>query len=326
MFARNLDWHWSDGFIVVNQKGIEKTAFVLPPEKPARWTSKYGSVTFNQFGREMPYGGINETGLVVEQMMLMESKYPTSDERPAISMLQWIQYQLDNCRSVDEVLATNEFIRHEAPIGESKIHYLICDASGKSASIEFLNGEMVVHRDSPRALANNTYQQSIEFRANYAAANGSNAVPAGQNSLHRFARAAKCAVDFKSESASADREYAFHHLDAIAQGQFTVWSIVYDVSNAKVFYRTRENKQIRWFSLDDFSFEPSAKPLYLDINASGAGDVAGDFRELTDQQHQKFLFGFLGNSDVREKLGDLRQLGHALNATVKSYRPVSNRK
>ena len=133
LFARNLDWDWSDGFIVVNQKGIEKTAFVLPPEKPARWTSKYGSVTFNQFGREMPYGGMNETGLVVEQMMLMESKYPGSDERPAVNMLQWIQYQLDNCRTVDEVLATNEFVRHEAPVGAERIHYLICDASGDTA-------------------------------------------------------------------------------------------------------------------------------------------------------------------------------------------------
>jgi len=29
-----------------------------------------GSVTFNQVGRDLPYGGINEAGLVVEHMTL----------------------------------------------------------------------------------------------------------------------------------------------------------------------------------------------------------------------------------------------------------------
>ena len=33
---------------------------------PASWVSKYGSVTFNQYGRELPTGGMNEAGLVVE--------------------------------------------------------------------------------------------------------------------------------------------------------------------------------------------------------------------------------------------------------------------
>jgi choloylglycine hydrolase len=26
------------------------------------WTSRYGSITFNQYGREFPSGGINEKG------------------------------------------------------------------------------------------------------------------------------------------------------------------------------------------------------------------------------------------------------------------------
>ena len=321
LFARNLDWYWGDGFIVVNQKGIEKTAFVIPPEKPARWTSKYGSVTFNQFGREMPYGGINETGLVVEQMMLIESKYPNSDQRPAVNMLQWIQYQLDNCRTVDEVLATDEIVRHEAPVGAQKIHYLVCDASGDTAAIEFLDGKMVYHRQSPRVLANDTYQRSMKFRESYAAANGANTAPDGYQSLHRFARAANCAVDFQSKSASADRKYAFHNLDEVAQGQDTVWSIVYDVSNRKVFYRSRDNRELRWFSLGDFDYAPTSTPVFLDINAPGSGHIASEFRELTDQRHQEYLFGFFGKKDVKEKLGNLMPLAYALNATVKSYRP-----
>jgi choloylglycine hydrolase len=327
LFARNLDWDWGDGFVVGNKRGIEKTAFVLTSEKPARWTSKYGSVTFNQFGREMPYGGINETGLVVEQMMLMESKYPDADERPAINMLQWIQYQLDTCQTVAEVLATNDFLRHEAPVGKERIHYLICDAFGDTATIEFLNGEMVYHRGdalSARALANDTYRKSAEFRATYAASDSANSLPKGNGSLQRFARAAKCTVDFQSWSPTADREYAFHNLSDVAQGPYTVWSIVYDVSYRKVFYRTRENRKLRWFSLADFDYSPLATPVFLDINASGKGHISHDFRGLTDEQHQEYLFGFFGKSDVKEKLGDLMPLARALSATVQSYRPRVN--
>lgn len=79
LFARNLDWYWPDGFVVVNQRDIEKTAFGTPKQS-ARWTSKYGSVTFNQFGRELPFGGINEAGLVVENMALIGTQYPNPDE------------------------------------------------------------------------------------------------------------------------------------------------------------------------------------------------------------------------------------------------------
>ena len=38
--------------------------------QPARWTSKFGSVTFNQYGKDNPMGGVNERGLVIEVMEL----------------------------------------------------------------------------------------------------------------------------------------------------------------------------------------------------------------------------------------------------------------
>ena len=326
LFARNYDWHWGDGIVVVNNRGIEKTALVSPPEKPARWTSKYGSVTFNQFGQEMPCGGINEAGLVVEMMMLMESEYPDSDERPAINMLQWIQYQLDNCRTVQEVIDTDEVLRHEAPAGKERIHYLICDALGDTVTIEFLDGVMVCHRGdtlAAKALANDTYRKSADFMNTYVASNGADSLPTGKDSLHRFTRAVRCAIGFQSRSPVEDRKYAFDNLRNVAQGRYTVWSIVYDISNRKVFYRTRDNGNLRWFSLDDFDYSPFVEPVFLDINGRGEGNISADFRELTDEQHRNYLFGFFGKKDVKEKLGDLMPLAHALIATVKSYRSTT---
>jgi penicillin V acylase-like amidase (Ntn superfamily) len=110
LFGRNLDWVSDNGVIVVNKRGVEKSALVLPPHQSAEWVSKYGSVTFNQFGAEFPFGGMNEKGLVVE-IMLAPASYPTPDERTALNELQWVQYQLDNAACIEDVLQSDQLIR-----------------------------------------------------------------------------------------------------------------------------------------------------------------------------------------------------------------------
>jgi choloylglycine hydrolase len=52
VYGRNYDFDIATGFIVINRRGLEKTAFVQPPDIPAKWISKYGSITFNQVGIE----------------------------------------------------------------------------------------------------------------------------------------------------------------------------------------------------------------------------------------------------------------------------------
>ena len=67
LLAKNLDWEISNGIILVNKKGVFKTAY-CDCHRKLSWTSRYGSVTFNQFGKEFPLGGMNEKGLVVEEL------------------------------------------------------------------------------------------------------------------------------------------------------------------------------------------------------------------------------------------------------------------
>ena len=76
-------------------------------------------------------GGMNETGLVVEVMWLQGTKYPARDERPALRELSWVQYQLDNCCTIGEVIATDSKIRITGD--SAPIHYLVCDTSGNAA-------------------------------------------------------------------------------------------------------------------------------------------------------------------------------------------------
>src|SRR5262245_47917867 len=89
LFGKNYDWMIGDGMLFVNKRGVSKTAQGDGPNpaNPAKWVSKYGSVTFNQYGRENPSGGMNEAGLVIELMWLDDTEWPKEDARPALGTL-----------------------------------------------------------------------------------------------------------------------------------------------------------------------------------------------------------------------------------------------
>lgn len=144
IFGRNYDWDVEDCLIVVNKRGVAKTSY--SQTHPAKWISRYGSVTFNQYGRELPQGGMNEAGLVVETMWLSPTEYPAPDARAEVGELQWVQYQLDTAGSVADVIASDAAIRILRE-NSSPIHFLVCDCKGDCASIEFLGGKMVVHTE-----------------------------------------------------------------------------------------------------------------------------------------------------------------------------------
>ncbi|HSK73397.1 MAG TPA: linear amide C-N hydrolase, partial [Pyrinomonadaceae bacterium] len=130
LFGKNYDWMIGDGLVFVNKRGVSKTATAEGTENPAKWVSKFGSVTFNQYGRENPSGGMNEAGLVIELMWLDETQYPKSDAQPTVGTLEWIQYNLDNFTTAAEVVENANKIRIASEI---KLHYLVNDANGNSA-------------------------------------------------------------------------------------------------------------------------------------------------------------------------------------------------
>ena len=92
------------GLIFINKRGIFKqgrswSELTTPDYSNASdhsWISRYGSVTFNNFGRDFPDGGMNEVGLVVETMMLRDTEYQQlPDSRPKIGLFQCIK----SCKS-----------------------------------------------------------------------------------------------------------------------------------------------------------------------------------------------------------------------------------
>jgi penicillin V acylase-like amidase (Ntn superfamily) len=305
LFGRNYDWMIGDALIFVNQRGVAKTAALGDSANPAKWVSKYGSVTFNQYGRENPTGGMNEAGLVVEQMWLDESSYPT-DSRPSLGTQEWMQYLLDTSGTTAEALKNASTIRIASDV---KVHYLINDKDGHTASIEFLNGKLVSHTGNELpvpTLTNDTYEKSISYKR---AKSLSDANTSG--SLDRFTRASVKTEEFarnpKSEQEAVD--YAFAVLGNVAQKDFTQWSIVYDQKRGKVYFRTLQSPEIKSIDTQRFDYSCGTSVKMLDINVKGPGDVTAKFVDYTRRANRDLIdrsfngTDFLKDVPTRERFG-----------------------
>jgi choloylglycine hydrolase len=291
VFGKSYDWTVVDGLAVVNKRGLAKEARVND-ENPARWVSTYGSVTFNQYGREFPMGGVNEVGLVVEIMWLEETEYPAPDARPALNCLQWVQYVLDTCASVEEAVAAQEEVRiadRAAPL-----HYLLADPLGDRAAVEFLAGETVIHTGEALpapALANAPYERDLAFWLEHKEALPNDAALEGYDSAKRFARAAAAVdlYDFIFMDSATAADYAAGVLDDVASPEYSQWRLVYDLANGRVYWRTRENMETRWFKPAAFDYSPATPVKIFDMNAAGGADVTEEFVDYTYEANRALV-------------------------------------
>ncbi len=277
VFGRNYDWITGAGIVNTNQRGLFKTSMKAGNAATISWVSKYGSITFNQYGKEFPTGGMNEKGLVVELMWLDGTKYPADDARPAMGVLQWIQYQLDNAATTAEVISSDAKIRISDKA--APLHYLLADAGGNVATIEFLNGIMIVHKDKELpfpVLTNDTYASSVQTAKPIIEKQSQ--ITLNNNSLDRFVKV--CGMVKKFNETNIDMpvtDFSFSILDKVAQGSYTKWSIVYDISNKKIYFKTTANKDIKNFPFSAFDFACNKPAKMFNMNQDAAGDISGRF-------------------------------------------------
>ena len=330
VFARSYDFFFGDGQVIVNPRGLRKTALMLGT--PAQWDSRYGSVTFSQFGREFPCGGINEAGLAIAVLWLHEAEYPQVDDRPAVNEVQWVQYQLDTATTVKDVLASDAEIRIQ-PLSQTKLHYFVADRSGDCAVIEFLDGKLVArHADGLQCpvLTNSTYADSLKnFTSGGTAEERAQLRADPENPLvrgRRFARIA--AMVEKFDTAKDDPiEYAFRSLETVRQGNFTRWQIVYDLKQSVIWFRTGASPERRQVDLRKLDFEASAGARVMDIDLKASGDVTTKFEPWTPELNRRLIerslsqAGFLKVPDFVKQMAihypaSLRPAGERLPATT----------
>jgi len=287
-FGRNYDFFTGVGFVVVNPRNMKKTALVYPGENPARWISKYGSITFNQVGGEFPTGGMNEAGLVVECMGLFQTQYPFPDSRPAVMELQWMQYVLDTCKNVEDVERVGNKVRIQKNC--QPIHFLVCDRMGKTAVVEFINYRTFIYRvkkSGVRVLTNSTYADSLSYLKRFKEFGGKEEIPDTPYSIDRFARLAK-ATKYKNP----DLKKAFKWLNLVqynGKDSPTQWSIVYDPLKMVIHFKIREDKQVRTILFNDFSFECGEGSLVMDLGVLDDQITKNNFVPFTQEINSRFV-------------------------------------
>ncbi len=316
LVGHNLDDYIEvPGLIVVNKRGTAKESiswaelsrlpFVPRNSKRmlprVRWTSQYGSVTYNTGGKEFPDGGLNEAGLYVGEMTLMATRWPRRDDLPRLYHHLWMQYLLDNYERVDQVL---ESLSRVIVDGHCRWHFFVADRDGKAAAIEFLEGEAVVYagQNFPRPLlCNATYASELERLGRYEGFGGSEPVDF-QDTEHdlRFVYGATMLRQYEHGPSIPALDYVFKILGQI-KGDNNKWGLVFDLRNPRMYFSTYKAGQTRYIDFSALDFSGSAPALMLDIHRDLAGDVSQYLASFDPQANQKTIFwnevrspGFVG--------------------------------
>ena len=86
----------------------------------------------------------------------------------------------------------------------------------------------------------------------------------------------------------------------MSQGQSTVWSIVYDVTDQKVYYRTQVNPHVCRIDVKKLDFSGDHGARALSINNDHRGDVTNRFVDYTTKLNLGYLTEF-----ARKNTGDI---------------------
>jgi len=163
IFGRNFDWEFSpalllftdppDGYASVSMVDL---AYVFEASTVTRLMDQ------NLNDRKpllntplMPFDGMNEKGLAIGMAAVPHSPTPNDPNHESVGSLRVIRMILDHAANVEEAV----MIMRGVNIlwnGGPPLHYLIADANGTVALVEFVDGEMVVlYNTSPWHQATN---------------------------------------------------------------------------------------------------------------------------------------------------------------------------
>ena len=304
LLAQNYDFYYGHGLVITNPRGVEKVALGDDERLSARWVARYGSVTFNQFARELPVCGMNETGLTIGSMWHAVDAPPAPAGSELINELQWIQFQLDQCASVRDVIQRLDDVR--LSVAKYPMHYLVSDPSGDAAIVEH-DGEGFVAYESPNALAcsNAPFLETLDYFGRLEHLR-SEQVRIWQPILDRAAKAMLLSREFRDRDSGLPAvDYAFGALDQVrlqvgmrdlfnwlGKGlppSQTFWQIVFDGTRKIIYFRSPGRKNLRWINLPELDLSPGAAAAVLDVQTPQTGDVTDLFETYTRAANERIV-------------------------------------
>ena len=282
-----------EGFVCVNKRDYYKVGSTWGALRTYskylpysfNWISKYGSITWSGLGRDLPDAGINEAGLVIEEMSLANHLYPPVGIQPRLFQMQWIQYHLDTYSTVEQVIRSASLI---LPDGWPW-HFFVADKSGNCATLEYIDNRLVVHTGDTlpvTALCNSTYEEELTRLNRYEGFGGREPIDLNNKTIPRFVRAAHMLNVYDPEVHPSAVEYVFDILENLSS-DLTRRSYVVDLINEVVYFRTGSRPEYRHFSMKSFDFSCDTPVQILDLNASFSGDVTDKFQDYTFEANRR---------------------------------------
>jgi penicillin V acylase-like amidase (Ntn superfamily) len=250
--AKNFDWKSGQGEIILNTRNTIKKSITSEFD----WQSRYASFTFNQFGPDLPAGGINEKGLAIEALVLPNTKHPISNHN-LVNEGEWIQYQLDSFSTTQEVLANIKDVNIRRDY--VNVHYFICDAKTNCSVVEYINGKRIIHTNlKQNVLTNHAYKTSLEALKSPEKFNMSSVAA----SLNRFK------IMVSSKVSDMDPAGFYKQLDLVSLGGYTQWQIVYDLFNKELNFKTNKRDFNTNIKFSDYALECNQDLKVLNLSGN----------------------------------------------------------
>ena len=286
------------GLIFINKRGIFKTgrtwSEIATKEKmnPSFhcWISRYGSVTFNNLGRDFPDGGMNEAGLYVWEMNVDFDDYPKNDSLPKLNQMNWMQYILDNYSTTEEAIQCAS----EIEIDGWSWHFFVGDARGNAAAIDFSGDKVVVHKGESMpvpGLFNTPYDRELELLKYYKGFGGLYEPDLNNPEVPRFVKTAVMIRDYKPTQDVIDD--GFEMLKNLMVYDVPEWSIIFDVQKRNVYFKTRINPEMKRFSMDELDFSNECPVLILNMDIKNGGNVLDQFHPYSNNEMREFTESFI---------------------------------
>ncbi|MGR5285891.1 linear amide C-N hydrolase [Vibrio maritimus] len=168
--VRTMDWFGHDDATVVGAgKGI--TNQYGDTKEAIKTESKYASLKIKSFAPQLVAEAMNENGLVARILYLGNDYTEMAPDRagvPDVAASQFPNYAVDNFASVADVIGNLNDIDviqdkvcdlpgHENECIAAPVHYHLTDASGDSAVIEFVKGEVKIYHGNVTDAASAQY-------------------------------------------------------------------------------------------------------------------------------------------------------------------------
>lgn len=301
--GRTLDWEhdWNE-YIFAYPRG--RTTDGGPGDNPVAWTSKYGSVVTsllpfakNYEGFDLNDGGmegINEEGLAVHLLVLEETEYVGPNGLPTLNYLRWTNYLLDNFATVEEAVEGMRKVRVvPVPMGDITFgaHAAIEDATGDSAIIEFIDGNLVIHHGKEFTVMTNdpAYPAQLENLERFEGFGGDEVLRGTTESDDRFVRLSYYLNRLEEPEDAADALAKIYAVTRTAAVPFdadeygpTWWMSLSDLTNKVYYFNWTQNPNIVWIDLKQIDFSEGSGIRMLNPRLpSAVGDMSSSFEEAS---------------------------------------------